>query len=157
MNRLKVSLATCSLLLLPSLSLGQSRPLVTEDPETVPTGHVLLEAGFDYQHGAVYPASGLTGNLIRVGTFGLSFGVSSLAEIQIDGGLRNRLSIATMDPDAPLADMLDRFTTGSILQLLAEVLRDRAGDQNAPSLRDAVGALYVLGVGLDALSPGPGR
>jgi hypothetical protein len=106
-NRLIVSLATCSVLLLPSLSLGQSRPLVTEDPETVPTGNILLEAGFDYQHGAVYPASGLTGNLIRVGTFGLSFGVSSLAEIQIDGGLRNRLSIATRDPDAPLAGMLD--------------------------------------------------
>lgn len=56
-----------------------------------------------------------------------------------------------------LADMLARYTAGSLLHLLAEVLRDRSGDQNAPSLRDAVGALYVLGVGLDALSPGPGR
>ena len=82
---------------------AQSRPLVTEDPETVPAGSVLLEAGFDFMRGAVFPASGLKGNLLRVGTFGLSFGVSSIAELQIDGGLRRRLSIASQDPLAPLA------------------------------------------------------
>ena len=27
---------------------AQSRPLVTEDPETVPAGNILLEAGIDY-------------------------------------------------------------------------------------------------------------
>lgn len=58
-----------------------------------------------------------------------------------------------------LTDMLARFTAGSILHLLAEVLRDGAADQQAVAepLRDAVGALYVLGLGLDALTPGPGR
>lgn len=58
-----------------------------------------------------------------------------------------------------LGDLLARFTTGSILHLLADVLRDQAGDQDAATepLRDAIGALYVLGVGLDALTPGPGR
>ena len=70
---------------------AQSRPLVTEDPETVPAGHILLEAGVDYGQDVAYPVSGLRGNLWRIGTFGLSFGVSSIAEIQIDGGLRNRL------------------------------------------------------------------
>ena len=44
-----------------------------------------------------YPASGLTGNLWRIGTFGFSFGVSSIAEIQLDGGVRNRLTITTID------------------------------------------------------------
>ena len=68
-------------------ALAQSRPLVTEDPETVPVGNLLLEAGVDYQQDAIYPASGLRGNLWRIGTFGLSIGVSSIAEIQIDGGL----------------------------------------------------------------------
>jgi hypothetical protein len=86
---------------------AQSRPLVTEDAETVPAGNILLEAGFDYEHSAVYPVSGLTGNLKRFGTIGLSFGVSSIAEIQIDGGLRNHLSIVTRNPNAPLASMLD--------------------------------------------------
>jgi hypothetical protein len=93
--------------LLPSLSFAQSRPLVTEDPETVPTGNILLEAGFDFAQSAAYPVSGLIGDLMRIGTFGFSFGVSPIAEIQIDGGLRNRLAIDTRDATAPLAGMLD--------------------------------------------------
>ncbi|MCC7007312.1 MAG: hypothetical protein IT184_00700 [Acidobacteria bacterium] len=91
---------------------AQSRPLTTEDPETVPSGNILLEAGLDHGHDVTYPASGLRGNLWRVGTFGLSFGVSPIAEIQIDGGLRNRLSISEMTP-APLASMLDLDTATS--------------------------------------------
>lgn len=84
---------------------AQSRPLVTEDPETVGPGQILLEGGVDFSKRARFPASGLEGNLWRIGTLGLSFGVSSLAEIQIDGGIRNRLAI-TERFDAPLQDML---------------------------------------------------
>jgi hypothetical protein len=84
---------------------AQSRPLVTEDPETVPSGHMLVETGLDYQHQVTYPASGLTGNLWRVATLGLSFGVSPIAEIQLDGGVHNFLSITKFSP-APLASML---------------------------------------------------
>ena len=58
---------------------AQSRPLVTEDPETVPSGSVLIETGADYLRDASYPASGLRGNLWRVATFGVSFGVSPIA------------------------------------------------------------------------------
>jgi hypothetical protein len=86
---------------------AQSRPLVTEDPETVPAGFILLEAGYDYLRDAVFPASGLTGHLTRIGTFGLSFGVGPIAELQFDGGLRNRLSVTSVDITAPLAPMLD--------------------------------------------------
>jgi outer membrane putative beta-barrel porin/alpha-amylase len=85
---------------------AQSRPLVTEDPETVPAGNILFEAGVDFLQDVYYPASGLGGRLWRVGTFGFSFGVSSLAEIQIDGGFRNFLNIETFTP-APLSGMLD--------------------------------------------------
>jgi hypothetical protein len=85
---------------------AQSRPLVTEDPETVPAGHILLEAGLDYAQDAVYAVSGLRGNLWRIGTFGLSFGISSIAEVQLDGGLRNRLAITSIDTSAPLVGML---------------------------------------------------
>jgi len=84
---------------------AQSRPLVTEDPETVGPGQMLVEAGIDYSKDALFPASGLQGNLMRLGTFGLSIGISSIAEIQLDGGVRNRLSI-TNRFDAPLSDML---------------------------------------------------
>jgi hypothetical protein len=85
---------------------AQQRPLVTEDPETIGAGLVLLEAGFDQQRGVTYPASGLQGNLLRLPTIGVSFGVSSIAELQIDGGLYNRLNI-TSRQDAPLSNQLN--------------------------------------------------
>lgn len=84
---------------------AQSRPLVTEDPETVGQGQILLEGGFDFAKEAFYPASGLQGSLWRIGTFGVSIGISSIAEVQLDGGVRNRLSI-THRLQAPLSDML---------------------------------------------------
>jgi len=104
---LKPRLLLCAVLtLMPGLAFAQSRPLVTEDPETVPSGFILLEAGVDYFHQAIFPAAGLTGNLWRIGTFGLSFGVSSIAEIQIDGGFRNSLAISVFNP-GPLSRFLE--------------------------------------------------
>ena len=77
---------------------AQQRPLVTEDPETVGAGRVLVEGGLDYATDVVYPASGLEGRLLRFPLIGFSVGVSSIAEIQIDGGLYNRLSITGRRP-----------------------------------------------------------
>lgn len=94
---------------------AQSRPLVTEDPETVPAGFLLLEAGVDYLHGIEFPASGLSGNLSRIGTFGLSIGVSSIAEVQFDGGLRSRLAIGARDTAAPLAGLVSASDRASTL------------------------------------------
>jgi hypothetical protein len=88
-----------------SRALAQSRPLATEDPETIGAGQILIEGGYDYQYHAVYPASGLTGNLSRVGTFGINFGVSSLAELQLKTGLQDWLSVSERVP-APLSSML---------------------------------------------------
>jgi hypothetical protein len=85
---------------------AQSRPLVTEDPETVPAGHILIEGGLDFAHGLDFPASGLGGNLWRIGVLGASVGVGPFAEIQIDGGLRQRLAIVERDANAPLAPLL---------------------------------------------------
>jgi hypothetical protein len=85
---------------------AQQRPLVTEDPETIGAGLILLEGGFDLQREVFYPASGLQGNLLRLPVLGLSFGLSSIAEIQIDGGFYNRLSV-TSRREAPLSAMLD--------------------------------------------------
>jgi hypothetical protein len=92
---------------------AQQRPLVTEDPEVIGAGLVLLEGGFDYSRDILFPASGLQGNLLRAPTLGVSIGISSIAELQIDGGLYNRLSIAhTGVGPAPLADQLN-FTGSS--------------------------------------------
>jgi hypothetical protein len=87
------TLAGIFLILFPALSFAQQRPLVTEDPETIGAGRVLVEGGFDYLRDAVFPASGLEGHLLRFPLVGVSLGVSSIAEIQIDGLSYNRLSI----------------------------------------------------------------
>jgi hypothetical protein len=90
----------------PVAAAAQQRPLVTEDPETVGAGRLLLEGGFDYGIGVQYPTSGLEGRLLRLPLVGLSIGVSSIAEIQIDGGFYNHLTIVSRDPAAPLAGMV---------------------------------------------------
>ena len=89
----------------PAWSFAQQRPLVTEDPETVGAGRMLVEAGFDYARGVDYPASGLKGHLRRFPLIGISLGVGSVGEIQVDGGLYNHLSI-TDRRAAPLSSML---------------------------------------------------
>lgn len=95
---------------------GQQRPLQTEDPETIGAGRILLEAGVDYKRDVYYPVSGLRGNLFTVPTFGLSIGVSSIAEIQVDTGFYQKLSITEIVPNAPFADMLqlDGDTTSDV-------------------------------------------
>jgi len=98
-------LISAALLLLPLSASAQQRPLVTEDPETIGAGRVLAEMGLDYGRGVSYPASGLEGHLVRVPLVGVSVGISSIAEVQIDGGLFNRLSITERNV-APLSDMV---------------------------------------------------
>jgi opacity protein-like surface antigen len=87
-----LTLAAC--LLSAAAAAAQQRPLVTEDPETIGAGLVLLEGGFDYGRDLFLPASGLKGNLLRAPTLGVSFGISSIAELQIDGGFYNRFSVS---------------------------------------------------------------
>jgi len=108
MNQSRPSLLTLVVCLLAAApAAAQQRPLVTEDPEVVGAGMVLLEGGFDYGRDVLYPLSGLQGNLLRVPTLGVSFGLSSIAELQIDGGIYNRLSIThTGVGPAPLANQL---------------------------------------------------
>jgi len=93
-------------LLLTGTARAQQRPLVTEDPETIGSGLVLIEAGLDKQFEIFFPASGLTGDLLRLPALGVSFGVGSIAEIQIDGGIYNRLTVTDRQL-APLTPRLD--------------------------------------------------
>lgn len=107
---------------------AQQRPLVTEDPETIGSGLILLEGGVDQQRGVFYPASGLKGDLLRLPALGVSIGISSIAEVQIDGGF-SRLSV-TSRADAPFSSVLnftgDRtsdvedLVIGTKIRLLAE-------------------------------------
>jgi hypothetical protein len=103
MNRL-VGVVIVLLCAVPAVA--QQRPLVTEDPETIGAGLVLLEGGIEQQQDVSYPASGLKGNLLRLPALGVSFGISSIAELQIDGGLYNRLNVTSSKP-APLSQLLN--------------------------------------------------
>jgi hypothetical protein len=89
-----------------SNAFAQQRPLVTEDPETIGAGRILLEGGVEYDHDAVYPVSGLTGNLLRVPLVGISIGVSSIAEVQIDQASLSHLEITSRRP-APLSGLMN--------------------------------------------------
>ena len=90
----------------PGTAFAQQRPLVTEDPEVLTAGLVLIEAGVDLQRDVFYPASGLQGNLLRAPVLGVSIGLSSIAEIQVDGGFYNRLTVTSRET-APLSSKLD--------------------------------------------------
>jgi hypothetical protein len=101
---MRICVALC-LILLPAAAFAQQRPLVTEDPETIGAGRVLIEAGLDYSRDVEYPVSGLEGHLRRFPLIGISLGIGSVGEVQIDGGLYNHLSI-TGRRAAPLSHML---------------------------------------------------
>ena len=159
MNRAVLFAALFSVLLacLPGAAAAQQRPLVTEDPETIGGGRILLETGLDYGRGVAYPVSGLTGQLLRVPLVGVSVGISSIAELQFDGGFYNRLAITGRDPDAPLADMVTATgdSTHSVEDLVvATKVRVLSETQGRPSfgLRLATklpNASNESGIGLD--------
>ena len=104
--RFRVTCAVFALSTVAGSALAQQRPLVTEDPEPIGAGRVLIEGGIDLVHDYQNTVSGLKGNLLSVPTIGISVGLSSIAELQIDGGIYNRLNIASRNPNAPLASLL---------------------------------------------------
>jgi hypothetical protein len=97
---------TLALLGLAAPVLAQQRPLQTEDPETIGAGRILIEAGLDYERDVYFPLSGLRGNLVTMPALGVSIGVSSIAEIQLDAGLYQKLSITDRIPNAALSSLL---------------------------------------------------
>jgi hypothetical protein len=103
--KLRIILAAAVALAVAHSAAAQQRPLVTEDSEPIGAGRILIEGGFDYAFDQRYPASGLEGNLLRLPTLGVSFGISSIAELQIDGGLYNHLWVKDED-SAPLSNLL---------------------------------------------------
>lgn len=101
-----VSLLICSIVLVAEPAAAQQRPLVTEDPEVVGPGRLLLEGGVDFERDVLYTVSGLRGDRISVPTFGVSVGLSSIAEVQLDWGVHQRLDITERRDTAPLAHLV---------------------------------------------------
>jgi hypothetical protein len=146
------------LLLFAQGALAQQRPLVTEDPETIGDDRILIEAGFDYARDVEYPLSGLEGHLRRFPLIGISIGIGAIGEVQIDGGLYNRLSI-TERGVGPLSHMLtatgdttwslEDMTIGTKVRLLSEgISRPSFALRSATRLPNASNE---SGLGLDTL------
>ena len=108
MNRTQTAtlLALAFVLAAAPSTLAQQRPLQTEDPEVIGAGRIMFEAGIDYKRDVYLPVSGLRGNLFTVPPMGISIGVSSIAEIQLDAGLYQKLYITERIPNAPFSPLL---------------------------------------------------
>ena len=137
---------------------AQQRPLLTEDPEPIGDGLVLLEAGLDHTWSHVYPVSGLKGQQLRFPRLGFSFGMGSQAEIQLDAVSLSRLVISERFP-APLAHMVevpgdttqgwDDAVIGAKVKLMSEGARKPAvGLRFATRLPNASNE---TGLGLDTM------
>jgi len=141
-----------------SLAHAQQRPLVTEDPEVIGQGRILLEGGVTYGRDIFFPASGLRGNLLTVPDIGLSFGLGSIVELQFDGAVANRLAITDRElaPLSPLLSVVgDRVssvgdvTLATKIRLLGETAgRPAIGFRIATKLPNAPNE---KGLGLDTI------
>lgn len=79
---------------------AQQRPLLTEDVDIIPPGTMRIQTGVDFLQGAKFPATGLTGDLTRVGVIGVSIGFAPNVEFQIEGVAQNFLSINSRSASA---------------------------------------------------------
>lgn len=75
------------------LCFSQQRPLVTERARTVEEGHLLFDVGFDFLQDAVFPLSGLKGDLTNAAVIGTRFGMGSRVEVQMLWTVRQFLNI----------------------------------------------------------------
>jgi Putative MetA-pathway of phenol degradation len=113
---------------------AQQRPIVTEDPETIGAGRILLEGGIEYAGGFEVPIYGLEGNLWRVPAIGVSIGISSIAELQIDTGYsRLRVTSRAAGPLAPILDFDGDHTSSIEDVVFATKIRVLSEGTNRPS------------------------
>jgi hypothetical protein len=82
--------------------LGQQRPLLTEDVDTVPSGAVRISAGVDFIQDAKFSLSGLKGDLTRVGNLTVSVGLNSNVQFEVEGTLQNFVAINSMQNPSPI-------------------------------------------------------
>src|SRR5882672_6693619 len=137
--------------------LAQQRPLITEDVDIIPPGSVRIQAGMDFFQNAKFPASGLTGDLTRVGVLGINIGLSPNVEFQISGVAQNFLSInsRTANPPIPLSLAAGANSTNDVGDFtLATKIKIRNESGNWPSIGFKFGvelpnSNQALGIGLN--------
>jgi len=139
-----------------NLAQAQQRPLITEDVDIIPPGTLRVQGGLDFLQGAKFPASGLTGDLTRVGVIGISIGLSPNVEFQIEGVAQNFLSINSRRPAAiPLTLAAGANSTNDVGDFtLWTKIKLRNETAHAPSVGFRVGVQLPnsnqsLGLGLN--------
>ena len=138
------------------LARAQQRPLITEDVDIIPVGTLRIQGGLDFLQDAKFPASGLTGDLTRVGVIGISIGLSPNVEFQIEGVAQNFLSINSRRTGAiPLSLTPGVNSTNDVGDfILWTKIKLRNETAHAPSLGFRVGVQLPnsnqsLGLGLN--------
>lgn len=135
---------------------AQQRPLITQDPEVIGDGRLLVESGVEVGSNIWYPVSGLTGDRVAL-PLGVSVGLGAVTELQIDGGYQwlaiDRRDFAPLDfrvePGERTSDVID-VTLAMKVRVCGEGVR-----RPAISLRFATelpNASNESGLGLDTLN-----
>ncbi len=135
---------------------AQQRPLITQDPEVIGDGRLLVESGVEVGSNIWYPVSGLTGDRVAL-PLGVSVGLGAVTELQIDGGYQwlaiDRRDFAPLDfrvePGERTSDAID-VTLAMKVRVCGEGVR-----RPAISLRFATelpNASNESGLGLDTLN-----
>ncbi|MFQ5778347.1 MAG: hypothetical protein ACE5IP_10115 [Terriglobia bacterium] len=96
----------------PLVLVAQQHPLTTEEVITPRPGQAIVTLGFELLQDVRFPLSGLEGDLTRAGVVDVHFGVSRAAEIQIQGTIRNFLSVNSQQA-ALISPRLDRGGTST--------------------------------------------
>lgn len=138
------------------LASAQQRPLVTQDPEVIGDGRVLVESGFETGSNIWYPVSGLTGDRIAV-PFGVSFGLGAITELQVDAGYQwlgiDRRDFAPLDfrvrEGNHTSDVIDATLALKVRVISEEGKRPAFGLRLATELPNASNE---SGLGLDTLN-----
>ncbi|RPH58469.1 MAG: hypothetical protein EHM89_12340 [Acidobacteria bacterium] len=137
---------------------AQQRPLVTEDPEVIGAGRILLEGGVTHGRDVFLPASGLHGDVTTIPELGVSIGLGSIVEAQIDGPVWQRMHVTDREP-GPLSNLLDfsgddTGSTGDVVVGTKVRLLGETAGRPAIGLRMATklpNASNESGLGLDTI------
>lgn len=124
------------LALTPAAARAQQRPALTEDPQPIGAGRVLADAAVEFGRDVVFSAAGLRGDLWNIGVVGVNVGISSIAELQIEGIAWKTLAISNRQP-APLAPAVEAAgdcTGGGGDVLVATKIRVLAESEARPAL-----------------------
>jgi hypothetical protein len=103
---LRTAIVIMALLGLARVGSAQTLPTPTQDPEPIGAGKVAVGVGESFSRADVFPVSGLTGTLVQSGLLNVRVGISSIADVQLTGGVNNHLSITSRDSSAPDASLL---------------------------------------------------